>query len=248
MAFFDTSRLVDFDETCDLVWAKFLELVNLRRVNRSGLILLGYYDRKVLPYGDADREENDLEHTAVCLILEFLVRKFFGKYFAVSDWTKVRDVLLIHEIGENTILDIADDGSRDEETKDRTERKLVKKFLADFPKDEREKLNTEFALFQEKTELAWLIDKTAFPLELAWYAKHGVEGSMEFKQLHGGGLSARDDYFYDMTKSDRPIDNVVGQYLLAMKRMYYRPIFFGIICAAYRDVYGEVPECLEKFY
>lgn len=220
-----------------LIWQKYRELKQLSQVIRSGFGVARVYPYDPRVKFDQTRSESVLEHIAGVTNLLILVAVYFPD---VISWQKLPELIVTsqhHEIGENIIGDLADDGRRDEAAKNRIEAAAMEKYCANLPDPFGQNLNASFRELQQKDseagQIVFCADKNEAPLQGLIYEAEGRRGDVIYR------MSEQDRRFAEITGTTSLVDIWACHVLQLTRGMYGAEIFEGILRAAVIDVRGK---------
>ncbi|MBR6097284.1 hypothetical protein IKP94_00840 [Candidatus Saccharibacteria bacterium] len=255
-------RPIHATETGRKFYEAYRPLIALSNIKRSGAILCGYFgteerdkllDRSVEGPFFKNRVQSDQEHCDELKNIVFLLSVFYPWMFRQPDGEYERYgghyrfyllhfLVTIHELGELGTGDIPDDGTRDNEAKDKDEFAFIENYLikAGFPPAlvnlgvglMREMQATKELKGEDQTELGVIgtqIDKCGAILKNFILEAEGKKGSMNYKDV-----SALDRSHMEYTGNDSPVDNWFYHTLVIY------PIFFDEKYWKYTAVFLEI--------
>ena len=222
------------------------------RALRVGFGAYGVYPIDLGNPFDFARPESDLEHVGgVC----YLVRFFNVFYPELIPDEMLSDFLLwaeFHEVGEIESGDKQDDGTRDEEAKDREEMEFLKKITEYFPTKTRKKVISLFEQFQKKDtdfgKMAFFIDKLEAVLSGLIYESQGRPGSYNNKREKIKKPSFNDRLNMEITGSTSIPDMWGCNIVLRARKYHFKHLsaFIEIMQAGAVDVRGKEMDWIQK--
>lgn len=244
LEYFDVSIIPSFDNLCERLYLTQRGMLEQELVNRIGPIRLQVYDASDM-LSPLAHHENVGEHVFHCINIAVLCDKFFGAYLCEQylpencySLARTVSVLDFHDYAEIITGDSPDNGSRNEDSKNSTELCNLRKLLCFLPEKAKNSILHSMEAFQKCDTYEYCIDKLSFIYRLAWYKYHGLEGSMVAMQ-EAGWMSPEDEKRFSITRSDRPIDNIALHFCGQTEQNFFRPLFMGLIRAAYSIEYGR---------
>ncbi len=199
---------------------------------------------------DYRRIESATEHASGCVaLLEGLNQHH--QLLAPDDYERTRQLLTLHDLGENLYGDHFDDGSQDSAEKNKVELSYFASAISSLPPAARAERLQDFLYFQDPTDshipesarpriqLATIIDKLEATLSSLIYEAHGAGGRLSYKKAYCGRLTSRDYWSIDEADGD---DSIVATWLIPVifyKHDYYGfPYVFDVVKTAVIDVRG----------
>lgn len=245
----------NFNDAAKLVWQDYKEVRKGDSVIRSGFGLYGAYPYvpNEIPF---NRPESVSEHTRGMIELIFGINRYFPEIFKTEELVRAIRVAHYHDLGENELGDLPDDGSYDRKTKDFIEYQHVLscseawpdrlEFMTDyvaFQFPESSTLSKEQRLFAENLRLC---DKLDAVLKGLFYELRGVKGSMEMRKKRYGVLYEREIRLAKEIGTDEMSDIWAAYFIEAHQHFQNFPLFLKILRAAVVDVRGADFPWLEK--
>ena len=189
------------------VWEKYNIAMKTHAIRRMGV---KYHGICALPIYLAD--QNVMEHTCLVAIMAACLRSMFPElngYFPPY----YLETLLVHDLAETVIGDIADDGSADAALhKDEQEYMFIGDFVSDFDDESKNCIMLNFSHLQKKDNILYLIDKLEWILFVAYLTPSGEAGSLKYKESHIG-LTNQDRHAIEVTGSYRTVDVMVVHFM-----------------------------------
>lgn len=221
----------------------------------SQLKLLEYELTKIDPRSK-NKPESVSEHSLGTIELVMGISRFFPNKIPQSELYRYIRLLKYHDVAEKDVGDIADDGTRDEDDKNRREYESTKAFVIDWPENEKEHFLRDYKAFQEPyndklslderkfVQICYLCDKTDAILKAIVYEIYG-----QFGGLNPLTSSPVDRKEVERIGTDNAVDCWTYRYFEKewARPSYCREIFIGIIKAAILDVRGEWFSWANKF-
>lgn len=238
----------DFDERCAHYVEKMLFMGEQRRVLRVGYNKLRFYPTVLDPFLPWDNPVTDADHIFHLVNAVILFKDYFGQFIPwlygfQPQWLDIVEQVVFHEIGETSIGDLPDDGSRDTAKKDEQEQQVFDEFMVGFPEAAQVKHQKQFAAVRDGTDIGKLFDKQGFLNGIAYLNSHGINGSIFLCT----NLSAQDNKYRRLVRTDRCFDLVYADMLVKYRKHPFLPFFMGINEAIYAIVYNKfdprVPDC-----
>lgn len=230
----------DFDERCAHYVKKLLYMGEQRRVVRVGYNKLRFYPDVLGQFLPWNTPFTDADHVFHLVNSVIVFKDFFGQFIPwlygfQPQWLNIVEEMVFHEIGELEIGDLPDDGSRDTAAKDRMEQEIFDKFMVGFPEAVQARHQQQFAAVRDGTDIGKLFDKQGFLNGIAFAKAHGFEGEVSLCTQ----LSAQDNKYRKLGKTDRCFDLVYADMLVKYRYHPFLPFFMGINEATYAIVYNE---------
>ena len=211
---------------------------------RSGYGLCGVYNYSKEHPRDYSRSESDAEHDYGCFMLAINILNLCPWMIPnPSDRLYALQCLAIHELGENEIGDIPDDGERNDAEKDAIELSYVKSYVNSWSEPHKQKVLELFANMRSKDtllqEFVLLVDKTEALLQNIIYELQNRPASLDARLKNTGHLSVRDEKAMSTIKTSSVVD--CWAYGFCNKYHEYRlfDIFFTIVREAVKDARGK---------
>lgn len=228
---------------CAGVWKKYKILSDLHRIRRTGVKNHGIC---TAPINLTD--QNVQEHSFMVAALSGILEATFEELEAYFPQDYMLTMLL-HDIGETKIGDIADDGAADAVSyKDEQEYKFMAKFVEGFASEKESNIMVNFSRFQTKGNIFYLIDKLEWIFFTGALTPHGDAGSLNYKETHTG-LTEQDKHAIEVTDgSKRTVDAMVVHFMEHSHGIAGRDVFVGLIEAMYMDIDGFIPAFMGKLY
>lgn len=234
------------------IFLAYDERMQLCNVKRSGVDLTGVNDPGWLRPKDepfvpffTNREQSDAEHCFGMITLIYLISRFYPEIVGPSEFFNYISGAINHELGEIPTGDIPDDGSRNNELKDASEKAYIKQSLeATYGEDG---AKADFILFLQLVSRGtdfgmtlYLFDKFEAVLRNLSFEKEGRPGSLIYKCKHTG-LGLKDSGDIDITNTDSIADNWLCGLLLNddVRKFKFTKYFVGIVQAASLIVRGH---------
>lgn len=220
--------------------------------NRVGYGLMGFYNKlSTFKLGvpqfnnPEDLYINDLDHLAAGVIILFLLKNYFGDELSDLDFLDLIEEHLVHELGEVTRGDEANNGSLDLKTKEKEEYEIARRALLHFPKESRDKLDELYCRNMRGEGFGKLIDRICFVWGIGWLYHHGIGGSMSAIPQKG----TNDDVVAEIAGSDCPFDAMFVDFINFSRNYSHRELFIGITEEMYRLIFHrDVPERIKELY
>lgn len=229
-------------ERCNSVWKKYKVLMLLHTVRRTGVKNHGIC---VSPLYMAD--QNVQEHSYLVATLAVFLHAVFPELREFFPPNYV-ETLLLHDIAETQIGDIADDGAAEAvKHKDELEYKFLSEFVEDFDLETGENIMTNFGEFQKKRNILYMLDKLEWILFTGCLTPGGDAGSLNYKESHLG-LTDQDKHAIEVTGSYRTVDAMVVHFLEHTHGIEGREILISIIETMYMNIDGFIPSFVGKLY
>lgn len=228
---------------CKTAWENYKILMLLHKIRRTGVKNHGIC---ISPLYLAD--QNVQEHSYLVATLAVMMYAMFEEiqeYFPPH----YVETLLLHDIGETEIGDIADDGAADAVMyKDKEEYVFLSDFVNDFAPEIRDDIMANFSQFQKKHDILYMIDKLEWILFVAYLTPSGDAGSLNYKESHIG-LTEQDKHAIEATGGSYcTVDAMVVHFLEHTHGIEGREIFVALIKAVYMDIDGYIPDFVGKLY
>ena len=235
----------DYSTTIRLnsVWDKYKILMLLHTIRRTGVKTHGICDS---PLYMAD--QNVQEHSYLVATLAVILNAMFPELRECFPPNYV-ETLLLHDVGETKIGDIADDGSAEAvKHKDELEYKFLSEFVEDFDLEIGGNIMANFSRFQQKRDILYMIDKLEWILFTAYHTPSDNAGSLNFKKSHLG-LTEQDRHAIEVTGgSYRTVDAMVVHFLEHTHGIEGRDILVNLIETVYMNIDGSIPAFVGKLY
>ncbi len=229
----------------------FNTMLESNRVNRMGLLALGYVEGsdQTNVFSAAEHCESDGEHMISFVWAAWLMGALFKDELPGFKPGKVKYIGSLHDIAEAQIGgDIPDDGNNRCLDKDERELRAFKALLKNLPKKSRKKAIKAFKEFQKKDSYAYVIDKMLFPMVQLWRIKQGWPGgSMKIKEKHGM-LTGSDAEFMRAVGSDDPAVVTTAHALTVTKGKPGFAVASAILKAQFAEANVEIPETLMCYF
>lgn len=238
-----TERSYSSSEKCVKVWEKYKILARLHPIRRTGVKNHGIC---VAPLYQAD--QNVQEHSFMVAALSGILEATFEELEAYFPQHYMMTMLL-HDIGETKIGDIADDGAADAVAyKDEQEYKFMEDFVEGFSADIAGSILLNFSKFQRKSDIFYLIDKLEWIFFVGNLTPSGDAGSLNYKKTHIG-LTEQDKHAIEVADgSIRTVDAMVVHFMEHSHGIAGRDVFIGLIEAMYMNIDGFIPAFVGKLY
>lgn len=227
---------------CESAWKKYKTLMLLHTIRRTGVKNHGICISP-LYLADQNVQEHSYLVAALAVILHAMfeeIQEYFPPHYI--------EMLLLHDIGETKIGDIADDGAAEAvKYKDEKEYVFLGDFVNDFAPEIRDDIMASFSRFQKKHDILYMIDKLEWILFVAYLTPSGDAGSLNYKESHIG-LTDQDRHAIEVTGSYRTVDAMVVHFLEHTHGIEGRDVFVNLIEAVYMNIDGFIPEFVGKLY
>ena len=258
---FDLSNIPDYPERCDLfvkAESSFLDMKKCKRVGWPRLRLV--YDAELGEiFFSRLQPEDDLQHTAHCMLLPILLDTHFREFLTCIDYYAVTKILAFHEVCEVVTGDIpANEADREKRRlKKLNDERLTEDYIRDaFPAEaqpELLQLNREFNNVDGKFTAgnhAGALDAFSFLFAVAHsIARFGVKDWLSPKEWMGICQNEYDRANYETAGTSYVLDSLYGGLLRGGLRDYELfPLMIALTEAHYRAIKREVPERLRKLY
>lgn len=213
------------------VFLAYKEVMSLCNVKRSGFDFHGVNDpdeqhAKDEPFEPffKNRPQSDAEHCFGIVVLIHFMSRFYPEVIGPSKFSDYIAVAILHEIGENLIGDIPDDGTRNNAEKDAEELEYQKNFLMSTLGGC--EVSSDYALFEQFINKETLFGLTTYFLDKfdaiisnlifeAW----GRPGTLSYKKKRTG-ISSKDAESMAITETDRTTDVWLCGLLLDIRKKY----------------------------
>ena len=238
-----TERSCASSEKCMRVWEKYKILARLHLIRRTGVKNHGIC---IAPLYQAD--QNVQEHSFMVAALSGILEATFEELEACFPQNYMMTMLL-HDIGETKIGDIADDGAADAVAyKDEQEYQFMEDFVDGFSTDVASNILLNFKRFQKKGDIFYLIDKLEWIFFVGSLTPSGDSGSLNYKKSHIG-LTEQDKHAIEISDgSTRTVDAMVVHFMEHSRGIEGREVFINLIEAMYMSIDGFIPAFVGKLY
>ena len=242
---------MNYTQKISNIWQAYYQAKNGQTTTiRSGYGLYGIYPFDMSKPFDYSRSESDAEHV---IGTEFLARplaEYFPEIIPYCEQSDYLDMLRLHEMGENVLGDIPDNGNRDETAKDEAEFAYLSMYLKFYPEAYRSKMLIIFKEMQtkatERGRTLYCIDKTEAILQNLIYERQGRGGDLNKRLTFITEPTTRDKWEYEMTGSSKPADMWSFAFFKKCEDYEHIKVFRDIIVLAAREIRGELFNWLDK--
>lgn len=228
-------------EKCQLIWQGYRMMWQQTRVIRSGLGLYGVYDYDPDRAVTAVRPQSDAEHVYSLGNLMTLMAIHFPEYVPPDQAFMYLMAVRIHELGENVIGDVPDDGRCDAVWKNAQELKVITEFENSFLAGKNTGCAVFFREFQQRStprgRKLYACDKLDAILTGLIYEAENCGGDIRNKSGRMD-LSDQDKRNMQRTGSTTLVDIWSAHFLDATEGMPEAELPCLVLRAAVKDVRG----------
>lgn len=226
-------------DKCQLIWQGYRVMWQQTRVIRSGPGLYGVYDYDPNQIITAVRPQSDAEHVYGLSNLVMLIAIHFPEYIPSDQAFEYIMAVKTHELGENVIGDVPDDGKCDAAWKNAQELKVVTEFENSFLAGKNTGCAVFFKEFQQRStprgRKLYACDKLEAILTGLMYEAAGCGGDIRNKSSRIE-LSDQDKRNMQRTGSTALVDIWSAHFLDATQGMLEAELPRLILRAAVEDV------------